>query len=248
MLEIANKLPLGALVGGEERLVAETVVLSGGARFVARENDLILKDGRIIGWREAQGTGEAVAVVPNTGNSRFDAGPPGALLCEKGVNCGFTVPGFANEVEQFSIALIYRSAGDAKTLAGVSTGAAHNVIFLSESDGRILAKDKHNTVELALPSPPAGRAKLVIASFNGRRLQLRVGGQTVSADGQFPGMGHPADFLIGCRSNRPGLTRMLGASKLHEVFFWPDRALLEQEAPEDLAALRALEHYYRWDW
>lgn len=248
MLEIAVRLPPGALVGGEERLVADTVVLSGGARFVAREADLLRKEDRIIAWRETQGTGEAVAAGPNTGNSRFEAGPPGALLCEKGVNCGFVVPGFATEVDQFTIALIYRSAGDAKTLAGVSTGAANNVIFLSEGDGRILAKDKHNTVELSLPLPHATQAKLVIASFNGRRLQMRLGEQTVSAEGQFPGMRHPADFLIGCRSNRPGLTRMLGASKLHEVYFWPDRALLEEEAAEDTAALRALERYHRWDW
>ena len=130
----------------------------------------------------------------------------------------------------------------------MSTGTNNNVIFLSEGDGRILAKDKHNTLELALPVPSGSQAKLVIASFSGRRLQLRMGGQTVMAEGQFPGLRHPADFLIGCRSNRPGLTRMLGKSRLHEVYFWPDRALLEEEAAEDSAALRALECYHRWEW
>jgi hypothetical protein len=248
MLEIAETLPFGALVGGEARLVAETVILSGGARFVASEADLLRKEGQIVGWRETQGTGQAMVTGPNAGNSRYEPGPPGALICEKGLNCGFAVQGFATEVEAFTIALIYRSSGEGKTLAGVSTGSTHNVIFLSEGDGRVLAKDKHNTLELALPTPPASGAKLVIASFNGRRLSLRIGGQTVSGEGQFPGLRHQADFLIGCRSTRPGLNRVLGASRLHEVCFWPDRALLDEEAPEDRAALRALERYHRWNW
>ena len=247
MLVIARRLPHGALIGGDAPLVAQAVSLSGGARFLARDADLIRTEDRITGWSEASRAVEALAAAPNTGNSQFEPGPPGAVVCKKGLNCGFIVPGFAPEVEQFTVALIYASGGEAKTLAAVSTGPNNNVIFLSESGGRVHAKDKQNTVEVSLPIP-AGRAKLVIASYNGRKLVLRIGGQTVVAEGEVPGMNHLADFLIGCRSNRPGLTKMLGAAKLHEVFFWPDRALLVSDASEDQAMLAALERYHRWDW
>jgi hypothetical protein len=54
-------------------------------------------------------------------------------------------------------------------------------------------------------------------------------------------MNHPGDFFIGCRSNRPGLAKTLGASRLHEVLFWPETAL----SPED-EALVALGRYHRW--
>ena len=67
MLEIAAKLPPGALVGGEERLLAQALVRSGGARFVAREADLVRHEGRITAWREAKGAVEAVAAAPNIG-------------------------------------------------------------------------------------------------------------------------------------------------------------------------------------
>ena len=138
MLEIAAKLPPGALVGGEERLLAQALLRSGGARFVAREADLVRHEGRITAWREAKGAVEAVAAAPNIGNSRFEAGPPGALVCSKGINCGFVLPGFAPAVTAFTVALVYSSGGEARTLASVSTGQAQNVIFLSEAEGRNL--------------------------------------------------------------------------------------------------------------
>jgi hypothetical protein len=95
MLELAMKLPPGALIGGEDQLLSQMVLRSGGARFVAREEDLVRSGEAITGWRESRMAVEAVAAGPNTGNSRFEAGPPGALVCQEGVNCGFTLPGFA---------------------------------------------------------------------------------------------------------------------------------------------------------
>ena len=149
MLEIPAKLPPGALVGAEDRLLNQALTRSGGARFLAREADLIRTDGKITAWREARGAVEAVAATPNTGNSRFDPGPPGAVLCEDGVNCGFALPGFTPEVKAFTVAVIYSSGGEARTLASVFTGQSHNMIFLSESEGRILAKDRQTTIEVS---------------------------------------------------------------------------------------------------
>lgn len=246
MLEIAMRLPPGALIGGEDRLLSEMVLRSGGARFIAREKDLVRTGEAITGWRESRMAVEAVAAGPNTGNSRFEPGPPGALLCRDGMNCGFTLPGFAPEVEAFTVAVIYSSEGEAKTLASVFAGQAHNMIFLTEGDGQLLAKDKSSTVELAVPVPKGRGVKLAVLGFDGRVLRLSLGDAVAEAGGKLAGLAQQADFFIGCRSNRGGLAKTLGQSHLHEVLFWPDRCLPGSTDPEDRAALAALQRHLRW--
>jgi hypothetical protein len=246
MLEIAARLPPGVLIGGEDRLLAEAVLSTGGARFIARDGDMVWTNGRITGWREASGAVEAVAATPNTGNTKFEAGPPGAVVCQEGMNCGFTLPAFAPEVEAFTVAVIYSSDGEAKTLASIFTGQANNMIFLSESEGRLLAKDRMSTVEVSLPMPPSRGAKLVLLAFDGQRLRLSVGGREAVASANVPGLTHQADFFIGCRSNRAGLAKLLGQSWLHEVMFWPDRSLPGSADGDAVDALATLSRYMRW--
>jgi hypothetical protein len=246
MLELAMRLPPGALIGGDEPLLAEAVLRTGGARFIAREADILWSNGSITGWRESHLAVEAGTAGPNTGHSRFTGGPPGGLICQDGVNCGFTLPGFASEVEAFTVAVIYRSGGEARTLASVFAGQAHNMIFLTEGDGQVVVKDKLNTVELALPIPRGAGAKLALMAFDGRSLRLRLGEREVMANGSLPDLNHQADFFIGCRSNRGGLAKTLGQSQLHEVLFWPDRCLPGSADPEDGAVLAALYRYMRW--
>lgn len=246
MLEIAAKLPPGALIGGDDHLLAQAILRSGGARFLAREADMIWSNGQITGWRESHLAVEAVAAGPNAGNSRFEAGPPGAVICQEGLNCGFTLPGFAPEVEAFTVAVIYRSEGEARTLASVFTGQANNMIFLTEGDGVLLAKDRQSTVEVSLPVPRGRGVKLALLGFDGRSLRLGLGDQRAEVAGKLPGLAHPADFFIGCRSNRGGLAKTLGQSQLHEVLFWPDRCLPGSQDAEDQAALAAVHRYVRW--
>ena len=246
MLQIAENLPPGALIGGDDKLLAQAVLRTGGARFIARESTMVWSNGSITGWRESQLAVDAMAATPNTGNSRFEAGPPGAVVCQDGVNCGFTLPGFAPEVEAFTVAVIYRSQGEAKTLASVFTGQVHNMIFLAEAEGRVLAKDRSGTVQVDLPAPNGRAARLVIMSFDGRGLRLRVGEREAYQPGSIPGLAHQADFFIGCRSNRGGLAKTLGESQLHEVLFWPDRAVLGSSDPEDGEVLAALHSHLRW--
>lgn len=247
MLELAAKLPPGALVGGEDAHLAQAVLATGGARFIARDADFVRTEGRITGWRDSVLAVEAGAAGPNGGNSRFDPGPPGALICQDGVNCGFTLPGFAPEVEAFTVAVIYRSQGDARTLASIFTGQTNNMIFLAEAEGRILAKDRAGVVEAALPLVQGNAAKLVILAFSGRTLRLEMDGREAVASGDVPGLAHQADFFIGCRSNRVGLAKTLGQSRLQEVLFWPDRALLGSVDAEDRTALAALRRHFHWD-
>ncbi len=246
MLKIAAKLPSGALIGGEDALLAQAVLATGGARFVAREADLIRTDGRITGWRDSVLAVEAGAAAPNSGNSSFEGGPPGALICKEAMNCGFTLPGFAPEVESFTVAVVYRSRGEARTLASVFTGQTNNMIFLAEAEGRVMAKDRAATIEVSLPLAEGGGPKLVILAFDGRSMWLDYAGDLATASGKVPGLAHQADFFIGCRSNRSGLAKTLGEGRLHEVLFWPDRSLLGSSDPEDLAALSALRRHFRW--
>lgn len=246
MLEIAARLPPGALIGGDERLLAEAVLHTGGARFVAREAYIAWTNGSITGWREQNGAVEAVVAGPNSGNSRFQAGPPSGVVCQDGVNCGFTLPGFAPEVEAFTVAVIFRSDGEAKTLASVSTGQANNMIFLAEAEGRMLAKDRAGAVEVSLPLNRGAGAKLAVLGYDGRSLRLGLGDRHAEVSGTIPGMAHPADLFIGCRSNRAGLAKTLGQSLLHEVMFWPDRCLPGSTDPEDRTALDMLNAHVRW--
>ena len=248
MLTLAATLPPGVLVGGDDALLAEAVLATGGARFIAREADLVRTDGKITGWRDSVLAVLAGAATPNSGNSRYEAGPPGALICQDGLNCGFTLPGFAAEVEAFTVAVIYRSQGEARTLATIFTGQTNNLIFLAEAEGRVLAKDKAASVEVALPLTGGAGAKLLILGFDGRMLRLEMDGQSAEASGRVPGLAHQADFFIGCRSNRAGLAKTLGQSRLHEVLFWPDRSLPGSAEAEDQAALAALRRHVRWDY
>ncbi|HLQ17908.1 MAG TPA: hypothetical protein VK146_02925 [Tabrizicola sp.] len=247
MLELAAKLPPGALLGSDDASLSQALLATGGVRFLAREADLVRTEGRITGWRDSVLGVEARAAAPNGGNSRFDAGPPAGLICQEGVNCGFTLPGFAPEVEAFSVAVVYRSQGDARTLASVFTGQTNNMIFLGEGEGRVLVKERAGGLEVALPLPKREGARLVILSFDGRTLRLEADGQEAAVTGDVPGLVHQADFFIGCRSNRPGLAKTLGASRLQEVMFWPDRALLGSGEAEDRAALAALRRHFRWN-
>jgi hypothetical protein len=110
----------------------------------------------------------------------------------------------------------------------------------------LLAKDRQSSVEVSVPVARGRGVKLAILGFDGRMLRLRLGNARAEAGGKIPGLAHPADFFIGCRSNRAGLTKTLGASQLHEVLFWPDRCLPGSEEAEDLATLAALERHVRW--
>lgn len=248
MLQLGATLPPGALIGAEALALAEALQATGGAWFGASADDMVGGDGAVTGWRDRTGTLTALATDQNTANSRFAPGPPGAVLCEQGQHCGFCLADFAPDVVRFSAAVIYSSPlNDARTLVSVSTGQANNLIFLGETEGHLSLKDRQSTAEVGLPIPPGlARPRLAVISFKTGGLHLRFAGRTVSADGRIPDMDHPGSLFIGCRSNRPGLLKTLGTSRLHDVLFWPDRAVLRSSDLADVAVLAALDRYHRW--
>jgi len=248
MLHLTQALPPGALIGAEAEALAATLPATNAIWFRAAEASVLLESGKITGWQDSTATRRAVPTEQNTGNSRFDPATPAAFLCQTTTHCGFVLDAPLRDGRCFSAAVIYTSPkGEARTLLSLSTGQTNNLIFLSESEGHLVAKDRDSTVVVSLPVPPGHHPpRLAIISFTGRDLSLSFQGNTVTATGRVPAMDTPAEVFIGCRSNRPGLTKTLGQSRLHDVLIWPDRAVLAPNEPADLAALAALHRYHRW--
>lgn len=248
MLTLTQALPPGALIGAEDEALAQALPATGAVWFRADAASAVVEGDKITGWLDSTATQRAVTTEPNTGASRHDASPPDAFLCETGTHCGFVVEKPLPDGRCFTAAVIYTSPRDeAKTLLSVSTGQTNNLIFLSESDGRLTAKDRDSTVEVSLPVIPGdGRPRLAIFAFNGRELRLSFNGSTVSSSGRVPAMDPPAQLFIGCRSNRAGLAKTLGNSRLHDVLIWPNRALLASSDPADVVALACLHRYHLW--
>ena len=228
MLTLTKSLPPGVLIGGERQALAASVAQTGG-RWFAATPDAVVRDGdAITGWRDMTGDVTAQAAAPNSGNSRLEAGPPVALGCEAGVHCGFQLGDFAPKVDRFTAAVVYTSPRDeAKTLLAVRTGASRNVIYLTEADGFLQATDRDGSFSVTLLLlAVGGPTRLAVLCYTGRGIVLRAGALSVAESGRAPDMNHPGTFLIGCRSSRSGLAKTLGVSLLHDVMFWPDRALL----------------------
>lgn len=248
MLTLTESLPPGALIGGERHALAAAVARSDGLWFAATP-DTVVRDGdAITGWRDMTGDVTAETAAPNSGNSRLEDGPPVALVCEAGLHCGFALGDFAPKVDRFTAAVVYTSPrNEAKTLLAVRTGVSRNVIYLTEADGVLQATDRDGSFSVTLPlSAVGGPTRLAVLCYTGRGVVLRAGALTVAQDGRAPDMNHSGTFLIGCRSGRSGLAKTLGACLLHDVLFWPDRALLASDLADDHAALAALDRHYRW--
>ncbi len=246
-LTLALNLPSAVLVGGEAAALCDELAPLDATWFTARPAHVEAQGAEITAW-SAQNGKRAVPIVPNSGNSRFCTSPPAGFVFQTGVHCGLSLRHIAPSAAQFSVAVRYSAPDeDARTLLSVNTGQANNMIFLSDSDGLITAKDKGNALSVELAAPVRGpEVHLLILSFTGRELALSADGRLASAEGRPADMDRPADLFIGCRSNRAGLTKTLGAARIQDVIFWPDRALLHSAAAEDIACLEALSRYHRW--
>ena len=206
--------------------------------------------------------------LPTPGRvTRFDApGGPGVRV-DTGFGAGSTVPGSYDSLlaklivtgatRDQALARARRALAEFEIEGVASVLPFHRAVV---ADPAFTAKDGFQVhtrwIETEMqarfepaPRPDAEDGAPVVRSFieiDGRRLRLGLGDAMAEAAGRVPGLAHQADFFIGCRSNRSGLTKTLGQSRLHEVLFWPDRCLPGSDDPEDAAALAALHRYMRW--
>jgi hypothetical protein len=244
VLKINQVLPLACLVGGEGQALAGAVAQSQGLWFSAHPDDVLIDGDVIAGWRAKVGGVDLRPNAPNVGNARFDMDPAGFVL-RTGLPCGFTLAGAVENLNRFTAAILFSAPDDdARSLFALNTGAGNDMIFLSESDGQIFAKDRAGGVAVYLPSPRRHpRLRMAILSYTGRELLLWADGAQAACAGVAVGMDGAADMFVGCRSNRSGLAKTLGAARISDVLFWKDRALLADTAAPELAALH---RYFRW--
>lgn len=244
MLTLAQTVPEACLIGGEGAALAAAVAASGGLWFAAHPDDVLVEGDAITGWRARVGGVDLRPSAPNAGGSRYDLDSQSFML-RSGVHCGFTLAGAAPRATRFTAAVIFAAPDDdIRSLFALNTGAANDMIFLSEAEGQIFAKDRAGGVGVYLPSPRRhGRWRMAILSYTGRELHLWADGAKAMGAGVAVGMDGPADLFVGCRSNRAGLAKTLGAGRIRDVLFWDGRALLAEEASPELAALH---RYFRW--
>lgn len=245
MLTIAQSVPQTCLLGGEGQSLAAAVLASGGLWFAANTDEVLVDGDAIVGWRARVGGVDLRPSVPNAGDSDFDTDNPSFVL-HSGVHCGFTLAGAVQKVGRFTAAVIFAAPDDdIRTLLSLNTGVSNDMIFLSEADGQVFAKDRAGGVGVYLPSPQRrdSRLRMAILSYTGRDLHLWVDGAQAIGTGVAVGMDRPADFFVGCRSNRAGLSKTLGAGRIRDVLFWDGRALLAEHSTAELAALH---RYFRW--
>ena len=245
VLKIAQSVPETCLVGGEGQSLAAAVLASGGIWFAANADEVLVDGEAITGWRARVGGLDLRPSAPNSGGSAFDTQNPSFVL-QTGVHCGFTLAGAVQKVGRFTAAVIFAAPDDdIRSLFALNTGAANDMIFLSEAEGQIFAKDRAGGVGVYLPSPQRRntRWRMAILSYTGRELHLWADGAKSVGTGVAVGMDGPADLFVGCRSNRAGLSKTLGAGSIRDVLFWDGRALLAEESSTELAALH---RYFRW--
>ena len=247
MLTLSQNVPPVVLVGSEGAALQSQIADAGGVWFHGDPENVLIDEDVVTGWRAQDGQVVAVPTTHNQRASHYDLDHAGFAF-QKGVNSGFTLANAVAKIDRFTAVLVYSVADDeARSLFSLNTGAANAMIFLSEADGKLFAKDRASSIEVSLPAPPRNSQKqMVILSFNHRHLYLWSRGEIVSATGRPEGLDAPADLFIGCRSNRAGLVKTLGSSVIHDVMFWPGRSLLGSADARDIAALDAVHRYRRW--
>lgn len=243
MLTISQNVPPQVVIGSETQMLGAGIAETGGIWFHADPDHVMLSGRAIAAWRAMDGARQAVPTQPNAGGSSFDPRHSGFVF-QTGLHCGFTLAGAVPRITRFSVAVVFTSPlGEARSLFALNTGAANAMIFLSQAGGRIFAQDRGGALAVDVPTPPRPDAKqLVILSYENRCLSLWADGVLAQCTGRPEGLDAPADLFIGCRSHRPGLVKTLGASLIHEVMFWPDRAIWTQ----DLAMVAMVQRFHRW--
>jgi hypothetical protein len=210
----------------------------------------------VTGWRATPKAALALPTLPNTGNGQIgEAGDLIGLLCRDGLHCGLVAQDVAPDAGSITLAARYLPpwGAEAKTILTLNTGGGakklegENYIYLSEAEGRITVKDDAGLIEAHLPAPSQDAPRLVLVTLMGARLSVAIlGGPEITATAPGPvlsGMGH---LFIGCRNQRPGLTKTLGGALIADIWLWPGRALLGSDRAEDRASRLALERFWLW--
>jgi len=255
MLELPDTLPPGALCDASADLLAEALAATDALWWTGA--DLTAdKTGAVTAWPDRITDRSAHPTAPNTGNGLIGAaGDLIGLQCRDGLHCGMVAEDVAQDAGAVTLATRYLPpwGEDAKTIFTFNTGGGakkspgENYLFLSEAEGTLTVKDDKGLIDLTLPAPGADQPRLILVTFARDRLAVEViGGVQAQAQARAPVLTGPASLFIGCRNQRPGLTKTLGGALIADVWLWPGRALLLSDEPADRKALMALRRFHLW--
>lgn len=175
--------------------------------------------------------------------SRFDNHLPGTpglqFVAEQ--HCGYVAANVGTSGRTWSCALRFQAAdSDPRTLFTLNPDSVDNYVFLQQKAGQTTLKDQNSTLELTADTVgPETGSRLIVAGMSSDRLWLRVHDGVVEMTAAKSGidLALPHALFLGCRSNKNGLQKTLGAFVLQDVIFWPDRNILEAGHAETLQAL-----------
>ena len=254
-LQIAKRLPAGALLGPERDALLAALAAQNASWFTALSAKIEAEgDGKAVwvtGWSSITTEAKAIPTRPNDKGGRFDPDGSNPAMCFRaGQHCGYSADGIAPTAERFTVAVIYQSEDqDGRTLFSVAGAEKSNMLFANESSGALAVLDREGSLRLKCDAPPNGsRYALLVVSYESGKLRVSVnGGPPEEANGKVPGLEGAAELFIGCRNHRSGLAKTLGSSRISDVFFWPEMALLR---PADMPldpVLAMLEDFWRWN-
>lgn len=216
-------LPLGALL-------PEAHVEPGPGGILFDAASIAVQDDVIAGWSDQSGQYHTRPAEPNTGNAQvevFDGRT--SLHTRDGVNCGYVVEGLNLSAPVFSMAIAFAPLGRAGTLLTLNPKDGRDYLFLTEENGSAELKFRDDDAPLAVPCEERGQV-LLCASVRGGQLSLGVNGglpQRRSAPSQLQAGLH--DLYIGCRSDRAGIKKTLGAALISRIWLWPDEDVFAGE-------------------
>ena len=254
MITLDAYLPQGALCAADRVLAAS--LADNGALWWAGSGLVADATGAVTGWRADPFGPVAVPTTPNTGNGQIgEAGDLTGLLCRDGMHCGLVAQDVTPDAGRMTLAARYLPpwGAEAKTILTLNTGGeakkreGENYLYLSEGEGRITVKDDAGLIEAYLPAPSQDAPRLVLVTLMGARLSVALlGGPEVTATAPGPVLSGKGHLFIGCRNQRPGLTKTLGGALIADIWAWPGRALLGGDTPEERAALLAMRRFWLW--
>lgn len=184
----------------------------------------------------------------NSNNTFFGPGSddPG-LVFKAELHCGYMVPDIVPDARNWSAAVRFAAPdGEARTLLTLNTDALENYVFLQQTTGEVLFKDRQNTLEChGEISASTAMPNVYAVGFSDDQLWLKMndGPILMSPKNAKMDLSGALTLFIGCRNNKGRLHKKLGQFLLHDVVVWPDLNVLD---PAQKATQRALENPTLW--
>lgn len=242
MLIVDLDLPPGALLAPPAPDATDLAQKAGALWFTAERPDCQVSDGRV---RQLQARGRDLVALPVEGNDlncrHVVSGGGEYLSLTARTACGFSTE-LGDIAPCLGLFVIFSAPdGPAQTLAAVVAHGSRDYLFLNHDDGALTLGRRNADTAASVPVPAAARRPvLALARVDQTGLALSVDdGPIVEVpdpealqDGAHTG-------FIGCRRQRAGLLKSLGAGHIYDVGFMPDTDPFSAGLADFKAALTA---------